>query len=168
MPDLLDNLLAIESWDTLDAPPIDRERAAEAVRRCLELPARVTRAAYDAFGRAPLAVNPGGVRRKARLMFAHAKQAVRQTMDLANILAEEGVSLPGAEQLPETLQRLETQERDAFQHWELFTQQAEDEALAASARGETLDATDAFAQMAGLSREQWLAKVEAYKRSRGQ
>jgi hypothetical protein len=58
--------------------------------------------------------------------------------------------------------------RDAFQHWELFSQQAADDALAESARGETLEATDAFAQMAGLSREQWLAKVEAYKRSRGQ
>lgn len=32
MPDLLDTLLAIESWDVQDARPIDRERATEAVQ----------------------------------------------------------------------------------------------------------------------------------------
>jgi len=59
--------------------------------------------------------------------------------------------------------RQEHQER-----WPWFRMEDLGQALAESARGETLELDDAFAQIAGISREDWLRRVEDYQRGRSQ
>ena len=97
-----------------------------------------------------------------------AKQSLLQALALAEAMIAEGISLPEAARLPEALRQIEAQEEALFRHWELPSKEAAEEALAAHARGETLEAAAAFAAIAGVTREQWLAKVEAYQRSHGQ
>ncbi len=65
------------------------------------------------------------------------------------------------------LEQLQTEHQE---RWPWFSQKDVDEAREASARGETMELTDAFAQIAGVSREQFLEMVKAHeqrKREKG-
>jgi hypothetical protein len=148
---------------------VDYKNAAEKMlRHCLEYPALLAQRSREAFRRATLESHPDQARLNTRLIFVFAKQSILQALALTDAMIAEGIVLPEAARLPEALRQIEAQEEALFRHWELPSQEAAAEALAAHARGETLEATDAFAEMAGVTREQWLEKVEAYKRSRGQ
>jgi hypothetical protein len=148
---------------------VDYQGAAEKMLRdCLEYPTLITERSREALRRAPFESHPEQFRLNTRLIFVFAKQSILQALALTDALIAAGIALPEAARLPEALRQIEAQEEALFRHWELPSQEAAAEALAAHARGETLEATDAFAEMAGVTREQWLDKVEAYKRSRGQ
>ncbi len=177
MPSIGDPLLAepaqpvrnvVEPQPTAPAEVDYRSAAEMMLRRCLEYPALIAQRSREAFQRAPLESHPDQFRLNTRLIFVFAKQSILQALALSEAMIAEGVSLPEAARLPEALRQIEAQEEALFRHWELPSQQAAAEALAAHARGETLEAADAFAEIAGTTREQWLEKVETYKRSRGQ
>ncbi len=57
--------------------------------------------------------------------------------------------------------------QEHLDRWPWFQSQDIEEALAESARGETLELDDAFAQLAGVSREEWLQQVAAHERRNG-
>ncbi len=52
--------------------------------------------------------------------------------------------------------------------WPWFRKEDEEKALAESARGETMSVDDAFAEIAGVSREEWSQRLEERRRRRDQ
>jgi hypothetical protein len=63
------------------------------------------------------------------------------------------------------LEQLRQEHKDA---WPWCSEDEMDEARAESARGETLELDEAFAEIAGVSREEWLHRVEQHKRRKGE
>ncbi len=61
------------------------------------------------------------------------------------------------------LAELEQMRQEHQERWPWFTQKDLDEARAEAARGETLELTDAFAEIAGVSRERFLEMVKAHE-----
>jgi hypothetical protein len=56
--------------------------------------------------------------------------------------------------------------QEHLDRWPWFKQEDLDQAAAEAARGETVDMEDAFAAIAGVSREEWDGRVEAYQRQK--
>ena len=61
---------------------------------------------------------------------------------------------------------LEQIEQEHLDRWPWFRKEDLDQARAEADRGETVDVEDAFAAMAGVSREEWETRVEAYQRQK--
>jgi len=98
--------------------------------------------------------------------FQEAGEAFLKSLDGAikalSSLAKLGESVQGVQADLEQL-REEHKER-----WPWFRKEDVLEALAESARGETLPVDDAFAQIAGVSREEWASRLEERQRRHDQ
>ncbi len=61
---------------------------------------------------------------------------------------------------------LEEIRREHLDTWPWFRQEDLDQARAEATRGETVDMDDAFAAIAGVSREEWQRRVDAYEKQK--
>jgi hypothetical protein len=98
--------------------------------------------------------------------FQEAGETFRQLLDemidtLGKLTALSNGSLAGVQA------DLEKLRREHVERWPWFSQQDVDQARAEDARGETVDMDDAFAGIAGVSREEWQRRVEARKQCQG-
>ena len=74
-----------------------------------------------------------------------------------------------AQELDRVLAEVITQRDKIFVHWEPFTQEDEQHAREDIAKGIAfVELDDAMAQIAGMNKESWLKKVEAYAQKRDQ
>jgi hypothetical protein len=158
---------ALESWSPTQEKGFSPTKSEEVIRRCLELPHLLARISRDAFVSAPVSADPAAVRRNIRLLFIAARLSVHTALAMAEAVVEEGVQVAGAEKLPGVLKLLEEQQDGVLRYWTLFSEEDVAEARAAHARGECLEMADALAEVAGVTREEWLAKVEERQQGRG-
>ena len=86
--------------------------------------------------------------------------------DLARTFAGAGRPIPRAGELAEAIRHVETLKGQALDFWP-YSAAAVADGLAEHRRGETVNLTEAFAAIAGVSKEEWLRRVEARKRAIG-
>jgi hypothetical protein len=71
-----------------------------------------------------------------------------------------GRQLQEADEVAAAIRKLERAGEAHTNNWPWFRKEDEDEALAEYARGETVPLEEAFAQIAGVSKEEWRRRVE--------
>jgi hypothetical protein len=98
-----------------------------------------------------------------RAAFAEGRQVLHGIADLLRSFEQQGSAVPGAETLHCALQDVQQLEERVFAQWPDFSEQQVAEALAEHERGESLEAAEAFARIAGTDRETWLRRVEERK-----
>ena len=77
-----------------------------------------------------------------------------------------GGSVPSSEALAAAIAKTEERQHGLLDHWNIFTKEDEDAAMEAARRGELQELDDAFAEIAGVSRERFLQMVEEHKARR--
>jgi hypothetical protein len=91
--------------------------------------------------------------------------AVREVLELAQHIQGTGVSVRGMAELEDTAREVRAMQREAFKTFPFDAKFAE-ESLAELKRGEGVELGDAFAQIAGMSKDEWLRRVEEHKARR--
>jgi hypothetical protein len=99
-----------------------------------------------------------------RAAFAEGLHVLHGIADLLQSFERQGSAVPGAEALQRAIQDVQRLEERVFAQWPDFSEQQVAEALSEHERGESLDAAEAFAQIAGTDRQTWLRRVEERKR----
>jgi hypothetical protein len=157
---------ALESWPNGNAEASEAKELEDTVRRCLELSAQLDRKVKEVFRKFDEIDDLYLAHVQLRTAFENAKVLIRGVQAWAAAMDNGQSSVLGGPELADTLRQVEKLEHDLFQHWTLPTEEDVQRALEEDARGETMDLTDAFASMRGMTREAWLQHVEEYRRSR--
>ena len=98
--------------------------------------------------------------------FDQALAILHEMDDLTRTFAGAGRPIPRADELAEAIRQVETLKGQALEFWP-YSAAAVADGLAEHGRGETVELSEAFAGIAGLSKEEWLRRVEAHKRAKG-
>src|SRR5207244_1333075 len=98
--------------------------------------------------------------------FDQALTILHEMDDLTRTFAGTDRPIPQADQLPEAIRQVETLKNQALGFWPYSAASVAD-GLAEHARGETENLAEAFANIAGVSKDEWLRRVEAHKRAQG-
>jgi len=107
----------------------------------------------------PSSKDPG---KAADALFTRFSRAFQEIRTLALDFGARGYPVEGLEKLEETAVRVKELQAQHAQRWVSFPPITPED-LAEARKGESLEITDAFAEIAGLTREEWLRFVEEYK-----
>ncbi len=90
-----------------------------------------------------------------------------QLRGTAQEVSSHGQPVPGLPRLLDVIREVEALRSEVFDNWPWTpTKEEWDEAVAEFERGEGVDIDDAFAEAAGVSREEWLRLVEQRRQTR--
>ncbi len=105
--------------------------------------------------------------RRLRSIISSKLKLLRYLRAAADEVRSHGQVVPSLPQLLEVLREVEAIRSQALDNWPWAPTKKEwDEAVAEFDRGEGVDIDDAFADAAGLSREEWLRLVEERRRTK--
>jgi hypothetical protein len=122
---------------------------------CQEIPAHARMSRESLFRRLVKTRQADKLEEEGQLFLTCVRQALKAMSELAAVF---GVPF---HQIQAELEQIEQEHLD---RWPWVRKEDLDQARAEAARGETVDVEDAFAAMAGVSREEWETRVEAYQR----
>jgi hypothetical protein len=157
----------LEPWQAGTGETLTVWDAEELVRETLEFCARVRSMWEAALGRAFAEENPSVAallqeREAIERLLAELSVEVAQVRTLVQTVAlRPGQMLSGLERLGDAAKDLEALKAEVAEKWPVRNRAELTEARAAIDRGEGLDLADAFAQIAGVDRDTWLARVQA-------
>jgi hypothetical protein len=156
----------LEPWRTGNEEALTVWDAEELIREALEFCARVRSTGEAALRRAYAEedpqVPPLQQEREAieQLLSDLVSEVDRVRALVQGVAARTGQTLAGVAELATAAKGLEALKAEIAEKWPVCSPAELAEARAAIARGEGLDLADAFAQIAGVDRETWLARVE--------
>ena len=94
-------------------------------------------------------------------------ELLRYRLGAAKEVRSHGQAVPSLPQLLKVIQEIEGLRSETLDNWPWTpTKEEWDEAVAEFERGEGVDIDDAFAEAAGLSREEWLRLVEERRQTK--
>lgn len=106
------------------------------------------------------------VRQTFWAMFRGDLEFMKSIQEEVQLLQQAGQSVSGAADLENAIRKTERLRDDVFRYWDESSEEDLRLAREEVARGEGLELTDAFAEVAGVDRDTWRYKVEEYQRSR--
>jgi hypothetical protein len=142
------------------------------IRRALPAPEHL-RAAWQEMGKLSLLsathnlpLDRDAVGHRLESLIASELELLSYLRARADEVRSHGQNVPSLPQLLETIRKVEALRSEALDNWPWTpTKQEWDEAAAEFERGEGVDIDDAFAEAAGVSREEWLRLVEERRRT---
>jgi hypothetical protein len=160
---------AADSWRPEDSEAAEGvRRLEEALRDWLALPGHVR-----ALGDAIWDLTEAGEVEKAAAMAERWSKVLQAFFPLLDILSKAvekakglGYDVEGAD-VPVRVKAELSRLLEEFDHYPRFTREVFDEAPAAQASGEFIDALDAFAAMKGVTRDEMERRLEEHRQKRG-
>ena len=104
--------------------------------------------------------------RELRQAFEKGLHILHALEGLAHSFQQTGGVVEGAEELSGMIEEVRRVESRFLDNWPKFTDQDRTDALAEHERGECLDASEAFARIAGIDPADWLLRVEKRKQKK--
>jgi len=136
---------------------VGADARADIILLCKEFPAHARQAHASAFRHIVRAHAPERFQAVGEGFLASLNNGI---LAMKGFITEYGFPLEGV------LAELEKLRQEHQDRWLWFRQEEIDQARAEAEQGKTLELTDAFAQVAGVSREEWLRRVEDHKKRR--
>ena len=153
---LLERLrLEAELLEGRTAQQIEPSLVADLALLCKEIPAHARMCRESLFRRLVKSRRADKLEEEGQLFLTCVRQALKAMSELAAVF---GVPF---HQIQAELEQIEKEHLD---RWPWVRKEDLDQARAEADRGETVDVEDAFAAMAGVSREEWENRVEVYQR----
>jgi hypothetical protein len=153
---------AVEAWKAEHQEAMRARDLEDLVRSCLDYPAILMRVCNATFAkmRDGALEAPNETRQALHDFFEKTLDYLRGIRDLAARFQRDGHLIAGLTELENALEQCRALKERIFEFWSPFTSQDVAEGLAEHARGECLELDEAFAQIAGVSKEAWLKRVE--------